>query len=226
MLQDLLKNLNWIDVVIALFLIWCVFRAVKNGLIKELFKFFGLVFALFITFHYYYDLASFFVSRTPLTQATAEVSVFIVLWLLGTLVFRFIETGIFLLFTIEANSLIDKWGSVLFAIIRSAIVGSMLLYMLLLFQHSYLQKLTLQSFSHRGLLQVAPKVYGGVYRYIIYNFFPDERPNAHIKAVIKGEYQPSKLNKYKMKQKKPAKADVAHQKNEPNTIFGTNDKKK
>lgn len=186
MIDRILTTVNWVDVVVCLTIIWIVFTGIKNGLVKELFHLLGTIFSVFISFHYYSAISGLFIKKTPISESAVDVIVFLLLWFFSFLAFRFFEKGVFFIFTIEVQSMVDKWGSAVFAIVRAALITSMCMFLLLLTQSTYLQNQALSSFSRKGLLFFAPKLYLNVFEDLIHPLFPNENRNNHVSSVMKG----------------------------------------
>lgn len=194
MIANILKDLNWVDVVITLMIVWVLFTGIKNGLVKGLLHLIGTIFALFICFHYYSSFSGLFVKKTPLSPSTIDVSVFLFLWFVSFLIFRFIEEAVFFIFTVEVKNVIDKWGSAVLAIARAALIGSMCMFVLLLTQNQYLQQQTFSSFMRKGLLSTAPNVYFSLYEDIVRPLFPSENKNKQVVSVLRGANKSSNVN--------------------------------
>jgi len=206
MIASIFKNLNWVDVIVSLTVIWILFTGIKDGFVKSLLHLIGTFFSLFISFHYYSGFSGFFVKKIPLSASLVDVVVFLLLWFLSFIAFRFLEKGIFFIFTIEVHNIVDKWGSAVLALIRSAVIGSIFLFILLLSHNAYLQQQALSSFSRKGLLDFAPKVYLSLFKDVIHPLFPEEHQNTHVSAVLKGESSSRKGIKRKIdRQKEPEK---------------------
>ncbi len=176
-LGDFVTKINWVDIMIVLFGVRIIYIGIKNGFISELFKLIGVVFAIFITFHYYTQVADFFKDHTGLSENNAGFLSFGLLWAVVTLIFKFIRDGILLIFKIEALSLVDQWGGLLLSILRSALVGSMVLIFLMISNLGYWRSHAGKSFFNPYLIAVSPKIYKATYDGIVSKFFPTEKLN-------------------------------------------------
>ena len=174
---DILKNINWVDILIGAISIRIIYIGTKNGFIVEFFKWIGVLFSIFITFHYYSNLAKILQSRLPISGSIAQSLCFVLLWSLVFLMFKLIREGMMLMLKIQAHSLLDKWGGLLVSILRSILIGSLVLVFLQVLGVEYITKNVRKSFLNDYLFDIAPKVYEVSYDGFVDKFFPSEKLN-------------------------------------------------
>ena len=195
MFLNLINSINWIDLLIIGFSVRIIYIGIKTGFVTELFKLAGVLCAIFITFHYYTDLARFLHSHISVAESLLSVLCFGVLLTLVLLLFRLIREGTMLVFKIQAHPLLDQWGGLAVSILRSLLAGSLILISLQIFEIEYLQKNVKKSFFYPYLFDLSPKVYESCYAGFISRFFPNEKLNPAV-FKLKGEKAPEDLKKY------------------------------
>ncbi len=180
--SQMLAKINWVDILIVLVSVRIIYVGIKNGFIMELFKLGGVVFAIFISFHYYTKLSQILQNHSGISHGTADFLCFGFLWGVVVLIFKFIREGLMLVFKVEALSLVDQWGGLLLSIIRGALTGSLVLVFLQVSGVEYWKNHARKSFFSPYLAQLSPKCYEAAYERIVSKFFPTEKLNP---AVLK-----------------------------------------
>ncbi len=180
MISEILKNINWVDLLIFFISMRIIYIGTKNGFVIEFFKWLGILFTIFITFHYYSELAKLLQSRLPISESIAQSLCFGLLWALLSLIFKLIREGLMLMLKMEAHPLLDKWGGLLVSILRSILIGSLVLVFLRVLGVEYITKNVKKSFVNSYLFDISPKVYEAGYDGFINKFFPSEKLNLSV----------------------------------------------
>ncbi len=182
---DILQKLNWVDILLVVLAIRIIYVAVQTGFVIELMKLLATVFSLFIALHYYTALSGL-IKNSPMTVGTLNVMAFVVLWAVTFFICKLTRDGLFMLFTIQALSDIDKWGAGILAVGRVILTASLLLFLFLVSDHAYLQSTTMKSLSHKYVIQVAPRIYAGMCDRFVAKLFANEKKNPAVLEVMKG----------------------------------------
>ena len=177
MFLKLISSINWIDLLIIGFAVRIVYIGIKNGFVTELFKLAGVLCAIFITFHYYINLAQFLHHHIAVAESALKVICFAFLLSIVLVLFKLIREGTMLIFKVQAHPLLDQWGGFATAILRSILISSLILVSLQIVEIEYLQKNARKSFFHPYLLNLSPNFYKACYAGLISKFFPNERLN-------------------------------------------------
>ena len=125
-------NLNWIDIIVLVFLILSIGRGFLRGLIRCLFDIISLFLAIVLAFYWYKGLAEFAVNYIKMPGELLHIVSFAVIWaavyflslMLGNLVHKLLGGGLFG----PANSL----GGALLGAAKGLITLWILLYFLML----------------------------------------------------------------------------------------------
>jgi uncharacterized membrane protein required for colicin V production len=185
MFMHFIKSLNWVDILMLAILVRIVYISVQTGFVSELFKFLTLVVTVFLCFHYYSPLALLLFKGTRIPMAVSSVMVFLGLWLLMAFIAKLIRGGLALLITVQAQSLLDKWGAAVLSINRFFLAGSMVFFILLLSGSGYLHNAVAASMSHKFVLPVAVNVYRTLHQKVVAKLFPGSVFNKSVEEELK-----------------------------------------
>ena len=176
-MMDLLKRFNWVDILVIALALRIVYVSVKTGVVAELMKTLGVLLAIFISFHYYVKLAVFTGHYVAFSSVVLEVVAFVALWLATIFVCKLSRSGILMLFSVEAISAVDKWGAVIVSAGRFFLTVGMFMFVFLLTDNPYMERMTVTSFSQKYVMSIAPKVYRKMTDGFVVKFFPREKLN-------------------------------------------------
>ena len=177
MTTDILSNINFIDAVMGLIIIRCIYSGATAGLVIEFFKLLGTIFATFITLHYFTAFAEFLTRMVSFPSNVAELIAFVVLWMIVVLIFKVVRDGWMLLIKTEAQESFNKAGGALTGIFRGVLVVGLTTLLLLLAGNKYLIKSIKTSFSGMYLSHFSISVYESCYDNFVNKFFPKEKKN-------------------------------------------------
>lgn len=185
MLTKFFQSINWVDVGLVLFFIRTVLFSVKSGFVAEGFKFLSTLTALFVSLHCYSSLASLLSKSTKFSLENLEFTVFIVLWLVVTIIFLLIYKGIILLFKIEPNlKVIDKYAAGFLGATRGIFLSSLSIFALLLTHNTYLMHQTYESYAYALTAKTAPNTYSLGFNNLWSKIFEGQKFNDNVFAVI------------------------------------------
>lgn len=185
MLTHFIKSINWIDVALAFLFIRMIFIGVKNGFVAEFFKALGVVFAVFISFHYYSFLAAWVAQKIHCPWDYWGLLIFAALWLIVAVFFKFLRDGILVLFKIETNHQgFDKYAAGVVAVGRGILVCSLTIFLILLAHNSRLTAMTAHSFSYKIVGRAGVNTYSFLYKHLVDKLFEGEHYNASALEVL------------------------------------------
>lgn len=186
MLLSTLKQFNWVDIFVVILLLRITYIAMKNGFSIELFKLLGTVLATYLSLHYYLIFSDYIGSRIgvnniPLAYLTSLI--FVVLGLLGYLVFVVLRNVFYRFIKMEAVPNLNKWGGLIFGLARGALLVSLIIFILVTAPFGYLKDSVSSSYSGKRLFKIAPSVYSGLWNNIASKFITQEKFNQAILEV-------------------------------------------
>lgn len=175
-----LGRLNWVDLVVGLIFVRIVFVGINTGFVIEFFKFLGTVFTVFVCLHYFSPLSALLASFTSSPLVVAVCVTFPLFWFFLFLLCKIVRDGLLMVFSIEAQAFVDKWGGALVGSVRACFVASMILFLFLLTENAYLESMTARSLSGRYLARVSPGVYQAIHEALVAKLFPGDRLNPEV----------------------------------------------
>jgi uncharacterized membrane protein required for colicin V production len=184
MLMDFFIGLNWIDILMAVIFARIVYIGVKKGFVVEFFKFWGVLFSVFLTLHYYSVLADWLATQVSFAgPKEIRIFVFLCIWLFLTFVFKLVREGLTALFTVQPHPLLEKWGGGCLAVLRGMLICSLTFFALLLSLNPDVLKLSEKSWSKYTVGSLASHIYFSTYWAAVIKFFPAEPVNQEALAV-------------------------------------------
>ncbi len=185
MFMHFINSFNWVDLLILAILVRIVYIGVQTGIVIELFKLLGVLLTAFVTLHYYSQFGVFLNRITKAPAAWMTPAAFVFLWVAMFLACWLIREGLLMIFTIEAQSMVDKWGGAILGIGRFFIVASLTLFLFLSTGDKYFERMVSGSFSQKYILTVAPGFYNGVCDGFVLKVFPNAAANAAVSGELK-----------------------------------------
>jgi len=186
-LLSTLKQFNWIDIFIVIIAIRICYVSLKSGFTVELFKFLGVVLAIYLSLHYYSDLADFIGARIKkVPVGFLHLFAFVTLAIVGNLIFVLLRSIFYRFIHMEAVPQLNKWGGFVLGIARCILVVGLLIFILVIPKIGYLKKSVANSYSGKYFLRVAPNVYSGLWNNLISKFMPKEKFNQSVLDIQKG----------------------------------------
>ena len=190
MLTHFIKSINWIDVALVFLFLRVIFIGVKNGLITELFKFLGVVIAVFVSLHYYAILAAKLAKVTTVSSGFWEIVMFAGLWFAVTVIFKYIREGILLLFKIETNHQgFDKYAAGILASGRGILICSLTIFLILLVANAPVKRLTLHSYGYKISGRAAVGTYSFLFNNLVDKLWAGQHYNEATAQVLHPEKQ-------------------------------------
>ncbi|MDD3375653.1 MAG: CvpA family protein, partial [Candidatus Omnitrophica bacterium] len=140
----------------------------------------GLFLSIFIIFHYYPVIGNFLESKAFFKTTLANSAGFIILWILTALIAKLVRFGIYTVLRIEANSLFDKTGGLILAVLRGLLICSLVLWFMRTTASEYVIRNINSSFSSSKLVKIAPSVYQKIFDGFVVKYFPKEKINQDV----------------------------------------------
>lgn len=188
MLLEIFKQFNWVDILVVIILFRISYIAVKNGLPGELFKFLGVLSAIYLSLHYYTVLSDFFRNSLGVKSLPLEFLdflSFIVLAILGYLVFVSLRSVCCRFIKMEATPKLNKGGGFILGIGRGFLVVGLIIFMLVISTIGYLKNSVNDSYLGKRLFKVAPATYSALWNNLMSKFMAKEKFNKTILEVSK-----------------------------------------
>ncbi|MBN1913908.1 MAG: CvpA family protein [Candidatus Omnitrophica bacterium] len=175
--MEIIKRLNWLDIFYVIVLVRIFYVTLCSEFTRELFKFLGAMLAAYLSLHYYISLGGLFLKITHLSKTFIPFLTFlsfILLAVLGYIIFIVLRNIFFRFFNIQPNPELDKWGGLILSMIRGFLILSIFSYGLAISPISYFKNSTKDSLSGRYIIRVAPFVYLGMWNILMSKFMVGE----------------------------------------------------
>ncbi|MFH1867956.1 MAG: CvpA family protein [Candidatus Omnitrophota bacterium] len=152
--------MNWIDIVVLLLVMRCVYAGVRNGLTIELFRFLGVITGLIAAIHYYSKAAEIFIVNFGLPEWLCQFAAFLVISQTIRLVFKYGIALALKILNIQFLPQLEKPGGGIIGFGRGLILSGTLLLAFGILPSVYLeQSIYDKSFSGKFLIDASEKTY-------------------------------------------------------------------
>lgn len=188
MLLEIIKQFNWVDFLVVIILFRICYIGAKSGFSLELFKFLGILSAIYLSLHYYTMLSDFFRNRIAVKSLPLEFLdflSFIVLAILGYLVFVSLRSVFYRFIKMEATPKLNKGGGFILGIGRGFLVAGLIIFMLVISSIGYLKNSVNDSYLGKRLVKVAPATYSALWNKLMSKFMTKEKFNQTVLEVQK-----------------------------------------
>lgn len=189
MLSNIFRQLNWVDIFVALILLKVCYTAAKNGLPVEIFKFLGTIAAIFISLHYYTALSDFAlkgINNPKMSLEFVDFLSFLVLASASYLIFVFLRKITLQLIKIEAVSTLNKWGGFIFGLARAVLLSGLIIFALVISSIQYFNDSVTASYSGKRLFKACAGTYKIIWDNAMSKFMTKEKFNQTVKEVEAG----------------------------------------
>lgn len=179
MLLNTLKQFNWLDIFVLIMIFRICYIAVKSGFTTELFKFLGTITAIYLGMHYAVLISDYIRKQMPVTDKVSlqfiDCVVFLLLVILGYLLFVLVRNVSKNFIKIEAVSALNKWGGLILGGFRSILLVSLISFTLAIPGIPYFKNSVQHSYLGSRLVFVSSDVYLWVWSSIFSKFIPNEK---------------------------------------------------
>lgn len=181
---QILKSINWVDVAMLVLFIRIVFIGIKTGFVTELFKLFGIISAVFISFHSYSAISAFVIQKTRWSVDWLDFVFYVLLVSLVVIAVMFLRDAFFIIFKFETTHAgLNQWGAGVLSVIRAVFLASLIMYGILLSNVEVLQKMIFTSISHKIALKVAPNTYAFIFNNFVGKILVNQKFNDQVLDV-------------------------------------------
>jgi uncharacterized membrane protein required for colicin V production len=187
MIMNILAQLNFLDIFFLIIVFRICYVAVKTGLAIEFFKFSGVLFATYVSLHYYTTLSDiiqrrFFYKYMPLEFM--DFLIFLILAGAGYLGFVVLRSIFYHFIKLETVPRISQFGGFIFGLARGFLVIGLLAYILIISSVSYLSSAVKHSYSGVRACSISPGTYDWLWSSVFSKFSPQEKFNPTVTEVM------------------------------------------
>lgn len=166
MAQDILKQLNWVDVVVIILLIRSSYVGVKSGLTSEVFKTLGIITAIVFSYHFYSIIADFLSTYTLIPANYSGAISFVTITFFCILIFALFRIIIFKVLKMQFVMKLEMIGGGILGLVRGILVCGLIFMALTLIPVKYLNESINQgSLSAPSILNITGKAYSKLVKF-------------------------------------------------------------
>lgn len=189
MLLDILKQLNWVDVIIVFLLLRILYISTVNGFVIELFKLIGIISSIYISFHYFVVFSDLVMRRVSTEQQFPlefmDFLIFVFLVIIVYLVFVLLRKVVCHFVKMEAVPALSKWGGLILGLARGILTASLVVFMLSISTIPYLNTSIKAAYSGQRLFNIAVSTYSQLWNGVMSKFMLNEKFNKVITEIEK-----------------------------------------
>lgn len=187
MLLNILKQLNWVDIIIVFLLLRILYISTVNGFVIELFKLIGTISAIYISFHYFVICSDFVMRRVSAQQGFPlnfmDFLIFVLLVVTVYLVFVLLRKVVCHFVKMEAVPMLSKWGGLILGLARGILTASLVVFTLSISTIPYLNTSAKEAYSGRRLFNIAVSTYSNAWNGVMSKFTVNEKFNKVITDI-------------------------------------------
>ncbi len=159
--MDILRHMNWVDVLAVIIIIRISYIAFQDGLSHEIFPVITVVARIVICLNYYNKIGRYIsenLLKMPLP--VANFLSFLVLAVGTGLIFKLVRMLLDKIIKVEWHPLIERFGGLLFGMVRAFLVTSLVMMTITLAPFKYLQwSVRDKSVTGMYILRIGPSIY-------------------------------------------------------------------
>lgn len=161
--MDILSKINWIDIVSVIIILRISYVALQDGLSHEIFPLIGTMLSVAISMRYYHDLALTIQNMAKITAPIMDLLSFVALVVVIGLIIKLTRLLVDMILKVTWHPFVEKFGGLIFGILRASVVVSIVLTIMSLTGLSYLQySIKDRSVSGSFFLSIAPGISGSM----------------------------------------------------------------
>ena len=122
--------MNWLDIVLAIPLLWFMYKGFRNGLIIELASLAALILGIYVALHFSFYVKEYLVDNFEIADQYINIIAFAITFLIVAIVVYIAGKIIHKLINIVALGFLNRLAGGIFGLLKAALVLSVILYFL------------------------------------------------------------------------------------------------
>jgi uncharacterized membrane protein required for colicin V production len=187
MIAETIASFNFLDFVIIIVLFRICYIAAKMGLSIEMFKLPGVVFATYISLHYYTNLADYIYKRflpKPMSLEFTDFVVFVLLLSAGYLGFVGLRSVLFRYVQLNAIPKINQAAGLILGVLRGFFIIGLIAFTMTISSVKYFTNMVKYSYLGSKAVTISPRTYDWLWNSIFSKFSAQEQYNATINEAL------------------------------------------
>lgn len=158
--MEIIKNINWLDIIVLVLVIRCAYMGARRGLTAELFNFFGIIISLVLAIQWYSRVADVLILNFGLPIWLSRLLCFVVIAQVIRIAFKYSLTVFLKVLNIQFIPQLEKIGGGIIGSGRGIIAAGILMLTLSFIPNDYMKE-SIQSRSFTGsfLIKVTERTY-------------------------------------------------------------------
>lgn len=120
--------MNWLDIVLAIPLLWFTFKGLRNGFIIELASLAALILGIFVALHFSFYAEDLLEENFNISEQYLHIISFVITFIVVAVIIYLIGKLIHKLFQVIALGLLNRIAGGIFGFLKTALVLSVLIY--------------------------------------------------------------------------------------------------
>ena len=151
--------MNWLDIVLAIPLLWFMYKGFRNGLIIELASLAALVLGIFIALHFSFYAKEFLIDNFEIADNYLNIIAFAITFIIVAVLVYLVGKIIHKLVSIVALGFLNRLAGGVFGLLKAALVLSVILYFLNGFDSSLIKaEVKENSFLYEPVESIVPMI--------------------------------------------------------------------
>jgi membrane protein required for colicin V production len=151
--------MNWLDIVLAIPLLWFMYKGFRNGLIIELASLAALVLGIFIALHFSFYAKEFLIDNFDIADNYLNIIAFAITFIIVAVLVYLVGKIIHKLVSIVALGFLNRLAGGVFGLLKAALVLSVILYFLNGFDSSLIKaEVKENSFLYEPVESIVPMI--------------------------------------------------------------------
>lgn len=152
--------MNWLDIVLAIPLVWFMYKGFRNGLIIELASLAALVLGIFIALHFSFYAEEFLLEYFDIPDNYLNIIAFAVTFIIVAVIVFLIGKIIHKVVSIVALGFLNRLAGGIFGLIKVALVISVIIYFINGFDSGIIKSdVKEESFLYEPLEKIVPTIF-------------------------------------------------------------------
>ena len=181
MLLPIIKQFNWIDILVIILFVRICYIGVKTGFPTELFKLLGTLLSVYLALHYFTVVSDFLVQRFRVKDTMPleflDFLMFVLLSCIGYAVFLVLRLVFARWMKMEAVPKLNQWGGFFVSIARGALVSGLVVFTMEICTISYVRDSVRHSYAGERVFTIAPATYSWIWNHCMSKFMIQDKFN-------------------------------------------------
>ena len=137
---NIISYINWVDIIVLVFILRCVYLGTATGLTAESFKFIGTVLSLVLAVHWHSQVAGIITTNLSLPAWLSQFLCFVIINQTIRIIFKYGVVMLLKVLNLQFLPKLERGGGAIIGFGRSIILAGIVLLSLLFIPSDYMQE--------------------------------------------------------------------------------------